>query len=97
MSSIEFDEPQQISYKTIDISRAVTHNTPLLIKWRIVKDLQTANTVMIALCIFMIIGSILIYNSRPSAKQKVYREDYSEAELKGMHPIMVNNLPLKPK
>ena len=95
MSSVEFDEPT-IHYKTIDISGAVTHNTPFLVKHRIVKDLKQANIFMtVAGLVFLISTGMLIkyyfYNNPVK-----YREDYSKEELKHMLPESIASLPLKP-
>jgi hypothetical protein len=98
-SDIQFDEPTvsagNPSLHTIDISGAVTHNTPFLIKHGIVKDLKTANKVMVILFVIMVVLSTLIYLFRPSAFQKKYVEDFSAEELQRMHPDMVSSLPSK--
>ncbi len=96
MSSIEFEEPQ-LTLRTIDISGAVTHHTPLLIKYGIVKDLATANIIMWVVVFVLITSSILIYTFRPSANRVKYREDYSPEELRHMLPYTVDNLPSKSK
>lgn len=96
MSSIEFEEPE-IHYRTIDISHAVTHNMPFLIKHGIVKDLRSANKTMLIITILLILSATTIYILRPSATQKKYKEDFTATELEHMHPDMVNSLPLKNK
>ncbi len=96
MSSIEFEEPK-FSYRAIDISTAISKNTPYLIRYGIVKDLRRANQLMAALVIVMIIGAIFIYTSRPSATIKKYKEDFTQEELDHMHPDMVRNLPSRPQ
>lgn len=96
MSSIEFDEPA-ISLRTIDISNAVTHNTPFLIRHRIVSNLATANKIMIYSAICLVVLAAFIYFFRPSSVTKMYREDFTASELQRMLPDMIDRLPSKPR
>jgi len=94
MSSVEFDEPQ-IHFRAIDISGAVTHNTPFLVRTRIVKDLKQANIVMIISFFVCLIatGVLIKYNFYGTTKQ--YREDFTAQDLKHMLPESVAKLPSK--
>lgn len=92
--SVEFEEPQ-FHYRTIDISKAVTHNTPYLIRWGIIKDLRSANITMLVLLSACIIASITIIFYRSEIRNTPTREDYSPAELRRMLPETLNSLPNK--
>jgi hypothetical protein len=94
MSSVEFDEPQ-IHYRTIDISGAVTHNTPLLVKTRIVKNLKQANITMgiIFFACLITTGFLIKYNFYSDTKK--YKEDFTAQELKHMLPESVAKLQSK--
>jgi len=96
MSSIEFDE-LPTNYRKIDISGAVTHNTPLLIKYGVVKDLAIANKIMLLSVTILIISSVFILTFGRSGDKTVYKEDFTSSELNRMLPEMVNNLPHKPQ
>lgn len=94
--SVQFEEPQ-FHYRTIDISGAVTHNTPYLVRWRLVKDLKAANTVMLTIVAVCIVASFIIASYKPASEKKTYKEDYTAEELTHMLPETVNNLPTKTK
>ncbi len=96
MSSIEFEEPQ-LTMRTIDISSAVTHNTPLLIKYGLMKDLASANIAMWILVATFFTAAILIFIFRPSSDEVKYREDFSQYELNHMLPDMLEKIPSRPK
>lgn len=96
MSSVEFED-SEINYHTIDISRAVTHNTPLIVKYGIIKDLKTANIVMLSTAVLLILGSVLVFTFDFSPREIKYREDYSPSELDQMLPDMIYSLPTKPQ
>lgn len=95
MSSVEFDEPK-IHYKTIDISGAVTHNTPFLIRHHIVKNLKQANITMVVISVICLIitGALIKYYFYTSPIK--YKEDYSKEELRHMFSETVDQLPVKP-
>ncbi len=92
--SVEFEEPQ-FHYRTIDISGAVTHNTPYLVRWRIVKNLKAANMTMTFLVIGCIVACFIIAQHKTLFDKKKYKEDYTQAELDRMLPEMANSLPTK--
>jgi hypothetical protein len=96
MSSVEFED-SEINYHTIDISRAVTHNTPLIVKYGIIKDLKRANITMLVVAILLVLGSVAVFTFDFSPREIKYREDYSPSELDQMLPDMIYSLPTKPQ
>ena len=92
--SVEFEEPQ-FHYRTIDISKAVTRNTPYLIRWGIIKDLRSANITMLVLITACMIAIVSILFYRSSVAEGPAREDFSPSELRRMLPETVNSLPTR--
>ena len=94
MSSVQFDEPQ-IQFRTIDISGAVTHNTPLLIKTGVVKNLKQANIVMMITFFVCLVVTIVMIKSTFFTSSIKYKEDFTPDQLKHLLPETVANLPSK--
>ena len=96
MSNIEFEEGSQAQLRRIDISKAASRNTPLLVKWKLVSSVQQANIVMFITFLICIIITIILF-IQSQTNSVLYKEDFSPDELERMLPQMRDNLPSKNK
>jgi len=91
MSKVEFEEGTQSHLRSIDISNAVSHNTPSLVKWGLAKNTRQANVIMIITAITFIVVAIIIFvaSQQPDI---LHKEDFTQDEINRMHPDMRDSL-----
>lgn len=95
MSQLEFEESSQSHLRKIDISNAITHNTPLLIKWGFAKNVQQANIIMLAVTVACVVAAIIIFITNSQRSSTLYKEDFTTVEITHMLPDIANSLPSK--
>jgi cell division protein FtsL len=95
MSELEFDDSQSIHTRSIDISNAVSHNTPYLVKRGLVKNLQQANTVMFTIFVLCIIGCFIVIIIGFQKDELLYQDNFTQNEIDRMHPDIRNGLPTR--